>query len=345
MEKTRAVYVGIINYNGEKTLPGVIERLLKQRNVSLKIRVYDNRSTDRSLEVLKNRYPRVGVEVMARNRGPSPSRNAALGDSRSEYTLLMDNDIYFDPDGLDTLVGILESNPDCMACGPLIAYNSDPDSIQYNGIRIHYIGAAIIGRGGIGDLRSRTPFKSICLSAGALLVRTEVVERTGLFDEDFHFGWEDGDFTFRITAAGFDCIAVPGVVVFHDAGPRDPSNVYYQVRNRWFFILKNYSPETIFLIFPALILYEIFLSIFLLLKGFFPAYIRANVTVIRNLPILRAKRNRVLAGKSLKDRDLLCSGDVYAGGIMGESRILHTFKSFANIVFDRYWRVIKIALK
>ena len=345
MEIARAVYVGIINYNGEKTLPGVIDRLLKQRNVDLTIRVYDNRSTDHSLEILKTRYPRVGVEVMVHNRGPNPSRNAALRDSCSEFTLIMDNDIYFDPDGLDMLAGILEKNPDCLACGPLIAYNFDRDRIQYNGIRIHYIGAAIIGGGMISDLRNREPFKSICLSAGALLLRKEVAERADLFDEDFFFGWEDGDFTFRLTCAGFACLAVPQVVVHHDSAPRDPSHVFYQVRNRWFFILKNYSSYTIFLIAPALILYEIFLSLFLLMKGMFAAYIRANVSVIRNLHVLRAKRKHVLTGKSMKDRDLLCTGDVYAGGIIGENTMLRTFKSFANTIFDAYWRIIAIVMK
>ncbi|MCZ6594209.1 MAG: glycosyltransferase [Bacteroidetes bacterium] len=338
------VNVGIINYNGEKTLPQVIDILLGQNHVNLAIKVYDNCSTDGSLQCLKKYDSQIEVEKMSKNLGPNPARNKAIKDSIHDYTLIMDNDIYFKKDGISKLVQILEASPNCMACSPLIAYNSEKDAIQYNGVKIHYIGGAIINTGKISELQDRNYFKSTCLGAGALLLRNCVVEEIGFFDEDFFFGWEDGDFTFRITSAGYDCLAAPEVVAYHDAEKREISKMYFQIRNRWFFILKNYSFHTILLIFPALLIYELFLGMMLILKKSFFIYLKANWSVLKNLALLVKKHNTVKKSKRVKDRELLHSGELYATSVLGSNKIFFLLKSIVTTLFNTYWMFVKLAI-
>ncbi len=338
------IFVGIINYNGERTLAKVIDKLVKQKNVTLAIKVYDNCSTDRSVEIVRKYHPQVEVEVMDENLGPNPARNKALKDSFYDYTLIMDNDIYFDENSLAKLGNVLNDNENCMACGPLIAYNSNKDLIQYNGAKIHYIGATIINAGRISELQDHNHFKSIYLGAGALLIKNEVVEKIGYFDEDFFFGWEDGDFTFRITSAGYDCLAIPEVVAYHDAEKRDSSKLFYQIRNRWFFIINNYSFYTILLILPALFFYEVFLAAFLMWKKSFGIYVKANTSVIKNIAMLVKKHNVIKRSKIVSDRELLYSGEMYANDLIINNKFYTILKIIVNKLFNIYWNLVRIAI-
>ena len=56
------------------------------------------------------------------------------------------------------------------------------------------------------------------LSGGALLVRREVFDEAGLFDEGFFLYFEEVDLTRRAEAAGWPSWFVPGARLVHDAG-------------------------------------------------------------------------------------------------------------------------------
>jgi len=88
--------------------------------------------------------------------------------------------------------------------------------------------------------------ETIPVSGGTMLVERDKALHIGLFDEDYFFGWEDADFSLRMTISGFKCLNVPQAVVYHKMKKRGLSKAFYQIRNRWYFILKNYSSRTLF---------------------------------------------------------------------------------------------------
>ena len=89
----------------------------------------------------------------------------------------------------------------------------------------------------------------------ALLLDRETSIDVGLFDERYFIGKEDGDFTHRIRLAGYRILEVPDALVRHHSRPRGTWLFYYQIRNRWHFMLKNYQWRTLLSILPALVIH------------------------------------------------------------------------------------------
>ena len=120
--------------------------------------------------------------------------------------------------------------------------------IQYAGGGLHYICEAInpwLDR----PLAERGPAPldiGAAPTCGLLLDRQAAID-VGLFDERYFIGKEDGDFTHRICLAGYRILELPEALVLHRSRPRGTWLFYYQIRNRWHFMLKNYQWRTLML--------------------------------------------------------------------------------------------------
>src|SRR5207248_2921700 len=79
----------------------------------------------------------------------------------------------------------------------------------------------------------------------------------------------------------------------HNSRPRGAWLFYYQIRNRWHFILKNYQVRTIVCLIPPLLLHEPLQFLVLVAKGHLWTYLRAVGGLIAMLPTL--PRDRALA--------------------------------------------------
>ena len=88
-----------------------------------------------------------------------------------------------------------------------------------------------------GHRRRRRPAACCSIAQAAIDV--------GLFDERYFMGKDDGDFTHRMRIAGYRILELPDALVLHDSRPRSDWLFYYQIRNRWHFMLKNYQWRTL----------------------------------------------------------------------------------------------------
>ena len=107
--------------------------------------------------------------------------------------------------------------------------------------------------------------------------------------------------------AGYKIWELPQALVLHNSRPRGAWLFYYQIRNRWHFILKNYQVRTIVCLIPPLLLHEPLQFLVLVAKGHLWTYLRAVGGLIAMLPTL--PRDRALARRIRRkaDRDLLIS--------------------------------------
>ena len=78
------------------------------------------------------------------------------------------------------------------------------------------------------------------------MLRRELVEAIGLFDDRFFAYWEDNDYSVRSIRAGYRNVVVPGAVVRHwsgtpktDPGSKPPHYHYYMARNEIMFLRKH----------------------------------------------------------------------------------------------------------
>lgn len=337
------VTICIINYNGVKFLKESLSSIFALNYPTFDVMMIDNASNDNSVNYVIKHFPQVKVHRFSQNRGPNPARNFALLKTKNRYLFLLDNDAIVTKDCLSKLMKIITSHPDVVICSPIVIDKHDPSKIQYAVTHIHYIGQAIIEQINepIDSLEDKIA-TSTTLNGTALLIDRTRANKIAYFDERMFFGWTDGDYTFRLTAAGLKCIVVYNSKVLHPSKKRSNKLIYHQIKNRWVFILKNYSSNTLSIIFPALLFYEFLLFGFLLLKGNAQEYLSAISDMICTLPKVMKDRKSTLAIKKLTDTDLLRSGDFVYSQQISISQYQRKLLSCVNLLLNLYWKFFRI---
>lgn len=332
------VTVGVVNYNGRDILPDTFQSIRGLDFPVSEVIVVDNGSTDGSREWIVENYPEFRCIALSENIGLPGARNVILREARTDLVFAMDNDISLERDSLGRLVEVMKKVPHAGVCHPEIRDVADPNVTHYNGGWIHYLCASVPRSAGSGLRPEYEVFDTI--SGGALLIDRDAALRIGGFDADYFFNWEDGDFTARLTLAGYVCLNVPEAVVHHRSKPRGTSRVFFQVRNRWIFILKLYSWRTILFAAPMLFIYEISQAFFLLLKGAMKDYVKGNVAAVSMLPRILEKRKVFQKIKVKRDRDWLRGGDIYIPSNLLKGELAIFVKKAYCGFFNVYWNLI-----
>jgi GT2 family glycosyltransferase len=277
---------------------------------------------------------------MKKNQGPNPARNRLIKETHSELVFIMDNDIVLSPDVITLLEEALYQNPDGGVAGVQIRLYDQPERVQYNGCHIHFVGGAILNK-----LNLDEPVVVGAVSAGAMLIDCHKAQKIGLFDEDFIFGWEDGDFTFRMTIAGYPCLVVSKAQVFHKTEKKGIRWIKYQVRNRWWFMLKNYHFRTIVVILPVFLLYQLSIFSFFILKGQFIPFVQGTISVLTSLPQVIRKRREVMKFKKIRDKQVLSGKSIDLLGDADSSFVVRLSTKGLNFIFSLYWFFAKRFVK
>ena len=339
----KKVTIAVITYDGERLLEECLSAIKSQDYSEYEAMVVDNNSTDRSVDLVREKFPEVRVLQMKENRGPNPARNAAIKKANAKYVLLVDDDAVLASDCLRILMEAVHRFPEAAVWSPRVIYYDRRDVIQFDGASLHYVGEAILKNPDtqIEDALGKGVLSIDTAGGVSYIVNKEKALCIGLFDEDYFFGKTDTEFTFRLTLSGFKCLSVPHAIVYHKMKPRGLSKAFYQVRNRWSLILQTYSLRTILFITPALLFYEISVLTFLIWQGALSRYIKANFAVIKNFGKLMKKRRKVQALKKISDREVLCARDFYIREDLIEKKYLKLAKNFLNRALNLYWKAVR----
>jgi len=302
------VDVAIVSHDGRTTLPRVLDCLRAARAPLDRIVVFDIGSTDGTAEWLARAWPDVKVRRLEGNVGPNPARNWALRDATRAALLLLDSDAYLRPDAPALLKRTLDSDSRIGTVAPVVVHAASPATIQYASVELHYICEAVnrwVGRP-LAD-RGREPCDIGSAPGVALMIDVRAARAIGNWDERYFMGKDDGDFCYRLRLAGFRLVEEPRAIAEHESRPRSTWLFRYQIRNRWYFILKNYAARTIIVLTPALLLHEVLQLALLTAKGHFSAWWDAVRDMRAWLPTLGQARSAVQDTRKMPDRQLLVS--------------------------------------
>jgi GT2 family glycosyltransferase len=201
----------------------------------------------------------------------------ALKAFNPDYILLLNNDTVVDRNFLTELVKLMESDGKIGIAGPKIYYydfNGRSDVISFTGEDI--IPEKGSGkRYGCGEIDSGQWDRQMevdRLEGSCMLIRREVFERIGFFDENYFLYWEETDFCIRAKRAGFKNVYCPKSKVWHKIGASTggmdkivPVRIYHGTRSRIIFIAKNFPEHySKFLIYLALYRFWLVLGAYLL---------------------------------------------------------------------------------
>lgn len=306
----REIDIVIPTYNGKRFLETCLGSIFSQSFRSFTVTVVDNGSTDGTAEYIHTRFEDVRLLALDGNRGFSAAVNAGIAAGASPLVFLLNNDTELDPACLTELAAAAEKNADDFFAPKMLSYHQrDILDGAGDGFLRGGVGYRLGTMERDGDLYDR-PRRVFGACAGAALYRRSMLERLGLFDEDFFAYLEDVDLNFRANRAGFTCRYIPAARVYHigsaTSGSRvNPFTVRLSTRNNFFLVLKNY-PLSFFIRFLAPILvYQFFWLLFVIKKGQFGSYLSGAAGFAGKIGPALAKRKEILAGPGIADRELV----------------------------------------
>jgi GT2 family glycosyltransferase len=222
MTRDPSVATITVALNGANVLAEHLGALLSQSRPVQEIVVVDNGSTDRTLDILRQRFPRVTLLPMTENLGVGAGFSTGLEYARQnghDWFWLFDQDSTPVPGALEVLMKALGTIDDFMdKVGILACLPVEPDSgFEYSGLlwRDRLVPVP-------PDLaRQPVYFVDSVISSGSL-IRREVVEKTGLPRQDFFIDYVDHEYNLRIRRAGFKIAVVRDSVMYHRIGHPRP---------------------------------------------------------------------------------------------------------------------------
>jgi GT2 family glycosyltransferase len=339
------VGVSIVCHNNRDKLAATLASLDASGCPRAAILVVDVASTDRTVEWLPTEYPDIAVRTLAKNDGPSPGRNVGIRECRFPFVFLMDADVQVQPETIQRLRKGMASDPAIKIGSPIVVHADSPATIQYADGSLHFICEAInpwLDR----PLAERGPAPrdiGVAPTCGLLLDR-EAAIAVGLFDERYFIGKEDGDFTHRIRVAGYRILELPDALVLHHSRPRGTWLFYYQIRNRWHFMLKNYQWSTLVLLLPCLLIHEPLQAIVLHAKGHAKVYWKALGGLIALLPSL--KRDRAITNRIrvIPDAALLRADHLIIRDDLASNPLVRVGKNAYEGFLNGYWTLLQRTL-
>ena len=304
--------------------------------------VVDVASTDGTAEWIRSDFPGITVRTLERNDGPSPGRNVGIRECRFPFVFLMDADVQVQPDTIARLRQAMAGDESIKIGSPIVVHAAAPDMIQYAEGSLHFICEAInpwLDRP-LAERGDAPRDIGVAPTCGLLLDRQAAIE-VGLFDERYFIGKEDGDFTHRTRMAGYRILELPSALVLHRSRPRGTWLFYYQIRNRWHFMLKNYQWSTLFLVLPCLAVHEPLQALVLHAQGHARVYWQAVGGLIALLPSL--PRDRALANRIRVEPDAVLLGadrlivrdDLASHGLVRWGK--NAYEGFLRV----YWRLLQ----
>jgi GT2 family glycosyltransferase len=259
MEKELSIT--ICSWNTQDDLRACLASLEKaQSEADFEVIVVDNNSEDGSPDMVEREFAWVRLYRMTRNLGFCGGHNFAIRERRGRHAFPLNSDTVVHPGALRTVMEYANAHPEAGIIGPKLL-NTD-GSLQLSCRRFPNPIAALFRNTPIGKLFPNNPFSRAYLmadfkhdheaevdwvSGAAFLVREEVIERVGVFDEEYFMFCEDIDWCFRAWKGGFKVVYLPSAVITHAIGrstDKAPNRMIGRHhRSMLRFYLKNQLPE------------------------------------------------------------------------------------------------------
>lgn len=226
--------VGIINYNGGLELSECVGSLLAQ-SVPVRVFVFDNASTDDSIQRLREKIFDCKVIESPKNLGYAGACNGLLENMDSEIQVLCNMDLEFDPTWAENLLRCFERHPEAGSVASLVMEKSG----VVNAVGVRF-GADLFAKNeasgldiSAADVREKEVFG--CYGA-VMSFRKSAAAAAGKMDASFFLFFEETEWYFRHNLAGFKTVFCPDAKVYHERSMTtvrySPRKLFYSERNR-----------------------------------------------------------------------------------------------------------------
>jgi GT2 family glycosyltransferase len=263
IEKKVQLDIVIVNYDSGHHLVNCLTALNMNNGVAngCQIIVYDNGSSDSSLQRARSSFPNVRYIGNHTNLGFATAVNRVAQTLKSKYLLLLNPDVVIFPNTVDLMFKFMEQHPKCGILGGEIL---SPFGFRQHTCRKfpHYFNVPF-GRRSLArrvfpnntlsnkylylNLDSDYPQKVDFVEGSLMMIRREAAEQVGFFDEGFFLYLEDADLCYRIKERGWETWWLPESYAIHYRGENfRADNVHpamHHSRGFYRFFSKHYKPS------------------------------------------------------------------------------------------------------
>ncbi len=259
----KKVFLVVLSYKGHEDTLDLLQSLKKVKGeFELNIIIVDNYPED-PLKINASDYKELNLRIIynKENLGFSGGNNIGINESLkngADYVIILNNDTLVDPGFIQEFVNAAENDKTTGIITPKIyfakGYEFHKDRYKEGdlGKVIWYAGGKIDWKNVIGNHRGldevdkgqfdedgETQMATGC----CFLVKKEVLERVGLYDDRYFLYFEDADLSERVKKAGYKIMYEPKAIIWHknaqsSGGSGSSLQDYFMTRNRLLFGMR-----------------------------------------------------------------------------------------------------------
>lgn len=329
----KEVSIHLIVYNGEKYIRCCLEHVKEQTYPNVKFRIFDNASTDNTIKIAREVWPKVEVVRFPKNYVLGGGFNRSLYYSDSEYVVGLSVDVMMAPDFIEKALSSMEEHPHMgVLQAKILRYdyenNKKMDIIDTTGMQI-FRSRRIINRGhGEQDKGEYSKAEEIFCYEGAVpFFRRKALEEVKMLknprdekypyeylDEDFVWYADEVDLGWRMRMQGWGSWYEPSVTAWHDRQTTHKLSSGYRafiqqrreiprlkrkldLQNQRLTFIKNDFWINILRDFPWFFKRELFLFLYVLFweRSSLPAY----WGIIKQAPRMLKKRREIMQKRKI----------------------------------------------
>ena len=250
------ISVIIINYNTPAMTLEAISRFIDRADgFNYEIILIDNNSSEKITGAALKDWPIKFIQN-TENVGFAKAVNQGIEQAQGDYILLLNSDALVEKDTVKDLLAYLKNNNRVGVISPKFIYPNGENQVssgRFPNFWREFFRLSMLHRILPGSAYNKD-FKTIksldWVSGGCMLIKREVINEIGRFDENYFFSAEDMDFCLRAKKRGWQVIYYPLARIVHyygfsSGGRKAPRTVKLERNGFNYFFKKNYSRKII----------------------------------------------------------------------------------------------------
>lgn len=257
----------IVNWNTRELIKKCIESVFNttpQSELVYEIIVIDNGSADGSLEYLQSLGNKIVLISNKTNLGYAAACNQGMKQAAGRYVLLLGSDTLMQKDTLKECIKHLENNPGTGAVGCKLL---NPDGSAQNSCKkfptlknafFAYLSLDNLNRSyDMADFHYDKTISVDQIATTFLMIKCEVIQKAGLFDEAYRILYNDVDLCKRIKNDGWEIIFLHTCSIYH-LGSHSTKQADFALRKKMYgdiyrYYCRNFGFKAKFL-YPILVI-------------------------------------------------------------------------------------------
>jgi len=245
-----SVHIVILNWNGLEDTLECLRSVSALTYPDIRVQLVDNASSNNEAKKIASEFPNINVIANVENLGFCGGCNMGMRQALIEgadFVMLLNNDTIVPPDLVDVLVEEYVNLDHPGAVSPVILKYPETDKVWFSIAQweTDWRRGEAQFRLTLEDtyevLRLRSPYKSEFACGCCLFVSSDVIKKTGFFDERYFAFFDEAEWCARMSQEGYESYVVPAAHMYHKVGGSVPSLVmtYLLSRNRLLWISDN----------------------------------------------------------------------------------------------------------